>query len=78
MVDIVRVPRIQVAEGIVGNGCQMHDRVEAAEVGGCHVSNVQTKRRHVVCHATERAPLKEICIAADDVVTCLCEEANHD
>ena len=71
MVDVVGEARLEIAERIVGQRCQMQDAVEAGEIVERGIARVFMDRRHVEHRAagSERATGIEVGIHSDNVMT---------
>ena len=79
VIDGVSDVRVQVAEGVVGQRCQMNDGVNASEVFLGGVAHILANMRHhsEVAAGDEGALLIKIAVEADDVVAGLQEHGHH-
>ena len=79
MIDVVGELRIEIAQGIVGQGREMNDSVETRNVLEGEVACVLAQARHRGDGAAlgKGAPLVEIGIAADDLVPGRDEFGHH-
>jgi len=71
VVDVVGDLRVQVPERVVGDGGQVNDRVEAAQVLDADVADVHPQGRHRGGLRPERAALVQRAVQADDLVSSL-------
>ena len=77
-VDVVGPLLVQIADGVVRECREMHDRVEAVEVRRRDVADVAAHRRDRREVCAEVAALVEARVEADDVVPCRLELRRED
>src|SRR5262249_53594114 len=68
MVDLVGDLRIQVAERVVRQGCEVNDRGESLEMPALDVAQIQSNLWNLSDSFTKRAGAKKVTIEPDDVV----------
>ena len=68
MVDVVRDPGIKVAQGIVGERREVHDRVESFQVLLPDIPEIQPQLGNGAEARSERTPLKEVAVEADHLM----------
>src|SRR6185295_14559654 len=78
VVDLVGEPHVEVAQGIVREGGEMHDGVEAFEVGGPDGTHVLLEGADRLRPGPEGRSPVEVGVEADDLVAGPDQEGRHD
>ncbi len=77
VVDVVGAARVEVAQRVVRDAGQVDDGVEALEVLGFDIADVEGQRLAVEHGRVEIAAAKEAVVEADDFVPCALEERDE-
>jgi hypothetical protein len=68
MVDFESQFRIQVAQGVIRQARQVHNRVEAFEIGGLNIAHILSKAGYLGGRMTECRSVEEAAVQTDDFV----------
>jgi hypothetical protein len=77
MIDVVGPVGLQIAQGIIAEGGQVDDGVEALQIRGLHVSNVLAESPDAGGLIRETTVFEEEAVEAYDVVSCVLQDRHH-
>ena len=78
MVDRQGARRVQVAERVVGDGRQVHDRIESGQVVGPDVAQVELQPGHVVGVGAQGAAREQPGVEAHHLVPAVAQRGAQD